>query len=376
VSSRILPQRRTARDIVNHLAGHGLISLAAVVAGDLALIEVPRRNQNLKVVVRQGCCYFVKQAIDSSSRRSLAREADFYRFVSSRPTGNALARYLPKFYDHDSDAHLLVLELAPTSRDLLEHYERARRSAKPFARLIGRALAALHNLTASDQASTSFGHSFAADMPWILSLYEPSVAILGRASAANLKLVRMIQGYAGFSEALQRLSLEWRKDRLIHFDVKSENIVVVPGPSGRWTRLKLVDWEFVGFGDACWDIGSVFADYLGRWLLAMPPIEENNSEPLLDLNSRQLVETQAGLGAFWKEYLSRMPLAPQADRWLVRSVEYAATRLLQRCYEQLQMSTDLTYNSVRMLQVSQNMLHRPEEAAVRLLGLPLHLTAP
>jgi thiamine kinase-like enzyme len=356
-----------------HLAARGLISLAAVVDGDLALVEVPRRNRNLKVLIRNGRSYFVKQAVDRSSRQSVAREADFYRFISSLPNG--LHQYLPNFYGHDSETHLLVLELAPASRDLSEHYECAHRLSLPLARQTGCALAELHKLRDSHQSGMSFGQGATADTPWVLSLDQPSVAILGRASAANLKLIRIIQGFTGFVEALQRLYLEWRRDWFIHFDLKSENMVAVRGTSGRWTRLQVVDWEFVGTGDACWDIGSVFADYLGRWLLSMPQTEENTAGQMSDLSSRRLVETQAVLGAFWKEYVLRMSLAHLADQWLVRSVEYAAARLLQRCYEELQTSMDLTVHSVRMLQVGQNMLQRPEEAAVRLLGLPLHLAA-
>ncbi|MQA28218.1 MAG: phosphotransferase [Luteitalea sp.] len=365
----------TARDIVNHLVARGLVSPAAVVRGDIALTDVSRRNRNIKVTVRQGGSYFLKQAVDPSSEVSVAREAEFYRVMSSRPAGAPLQEYLPKYCGYDSEAHLLVLELQPASRDLWAHGGRFGRTSMCLSRKLGRALADLHGLAAPDQPGTSFGRNLTTEMPWVLSVYEPNVAMLGRVSAANLKLVRAIQGHAGFTDSLQRLSVEWRKDRLIHFDIKCDNLVVGRRPASRWTRLTVVDWELVGFGDACWDVGSVFADYLGRWLLSMPGTEGDSSERLSDPTVRQLVHTQRALWAFWQEYVKRMALGQDSDEWLIRSVEYAAARLLQRCYEQLQMSVELPSASVRFLQVSQNMLQRPAEAAVRLLGLPLQRAA-
>jgi len=244
-----------------------------------------------------------------------------------------------------------------------------------LARRIGSALAELHKLIASDRAGALFRHGVTADPPWVLSVHRPNVAVLGQISSANLKLVKTIQQYPGFAESLERLSLEWKKDRLIHFDIKSDNLITVRGPSGRWTQLMLVDWELVGLGDACWDIGSVFADYLGRWLFSIPQTEGNMPERVLELSGRQLVKMQRALRAFWGEYLERMALGQDVDHWLIRSVEYSAARLLQRCYEQLQLSVDLTPTSIRFLQITQNMLQRPAETAVRLLGLPLQMAA-
>jgi thiamine kinase-like enzyme len=357
-----------ARAVVNHLTAAGLISPAALVSGDVTVTEVPRRNHNVKVVVRGAPSYFVKQAIDSSSRSSIAHEAEFYRFVSSSPVCGRLRTYLPQFFGYDEGAHLLILELHETSRDLAEHNGLSHRLSTRLARQTASALAELHKLTDFEKSISN--PTFKSDTPWVLSVHEPSLEMLGRISAGNLKLVRAIQYYSGFTDSLTRLSLEWNEARLVHFDIKSDNILVVRSPNGRWTRLTIVDWELVGLGDACWDIGSVFADYLVHWLLTIPQVEGQSPEAQPQLGTLQLVRIQGALQAFWKEYAEQMSLGNEADTWLIRSVKYAAARLLQRCYEHLQLSVDLPTASVRCLQVSQNMLLKPAEAAVRLLGLP------
>jgi thiamine kinase-like enzyme len=295
--------------------------------------------------------------------------------VARHPHGDGLQQYLPRCYDDDLPAPLLVLELQPASRDMWDHDEHARHSSIRLARHMGRALAALHELTMPEEADAWRGERFAADAPWILSAFQPDLGTLCGISAANLKLIQAIQHHAGFAESLERLLLTWKKDRLVHFDMKAENVIILGSPSAGWTRVRLVDWELVGVGDACWDVGSVFADHLGRWMLSMPPIEAHASERLHELNGRRLTRIQRALQAFWKEYIRRMPLRADYDQWLLRSVEYAAARLLQRGYEQLQTSVDFSPASIRFLQVSQHMLQRPEEAAIRLLGLPLHLAA-
>jgi hypothetical protein len=75
--------------------------------------------------------------------------------------------------------------------------------------------------------------------------------------------------------------------------------------------------------------------------------------------------------AFWSAYTRRMQLDPTtADEWLIRSTRYAAVRLIQTAYEQGQSASRLTGNTVCLLQLSFNILSRPEDAAVGLLGIP------
>ena len=76
------------------------------------------------------------------------------------------------------------------------------------------------------------------------------------------------------------------------------------------------------------------------------------------------------LRAFWETYLRTMGLdAEEADQWLLRSVRYAAARLIQTAFEQMQGSIRMNGNTICFLQLSDNILKRPREAAVHLLGI-------
>jgi len=138
------------------------------------------------------------------------------------------------------------------------------------------------------------------------------------------------------------------------------------------TRLKIVDWELARLGDPCWDVGSVFANYLSFWLFSIPITGEDPPDRFMDLARYPLERMQPAIRSFWQSYVRTMELdAATSDDWLLCAVKYGAARLVQTAYEQMQMSIHLTGNVVCLLQLSLNILQRPREAMVHLLGLPL-----
>jgi hypothetical protein len=58
-----------------------------------------------------------------------------------------------------------------------------------------------------------------------------------------------------------------------------------------------------------------------------------------------------------------------SEAWLLRSVRYAAAWLIQVAYEQSTSITQLSGNTLSLLQLSLNILRRPAEAASSLLGI-------
>jgi hypothetical protein len=81
---------------------------------------------------------------------------------------------------------------------------------------------------------------------------------------------------------------------------------------------------------------------------------------------------QPAMYSFWKSYVRQKKLDTAAsNRWLLRSLEYGAARLIQRAFEETQVSMQLPNIAVWILQLSLNMLGRPQEAIAQLLGIPL-----
>jgi hypothetical protein len=89
-----------------------------------------------------------------------------------------------------------------------------------------------------------------------------------------------------------------------------------------------------------------------------------------DLAPYPIEAIQPGIHAFWQAYAAARRLqAPAARDLLVRSVQYGAARMLQTAYEHMYYWPQITGNALCLLQVSLNILSRPQEAVSDLLNL-------
>jgi aminoglycoside phosphotransferase (APT) family kinase protein len=354
----------TERQVVDRLMATGLLSPATVVAGDLAIHDASRRNRNFKVVSERGPSFLVKQGFGAEGRATVANEAVVYQALATR--GPSLTRHVPQFFGYDPDHGMIVLELVESAHSLTDHQARGRFSQQ-VARSVGRALGALHGEAPPPDAR---GRMYAT-APFALSVHRPEVSWLRDISEANIELIKLLQGAPGVPELLDEVRQSWRTDSIVHNDYKSENCMVVQGRDGRGTGVRLVDWEGAGLGDPAWDAGSVFGDYLASWLNSIPITGQDPPERFPELARFPLERMRPALRAFWDAYAASAGLdAAAADRQLVQSARFSATRLLQTAFEHTQASSRLTGTTMCLMQVAVNVLRRPHEAAVRLLGIP------
>jgi aminoglycoside phosphotransferase (APT) family kinase protein len=308
--------------------------------------------------------FLVKQGFGAEGRATLANEAAVYQVLASQ--GPDLGRYVPRFHGWDEEHAMLVLELVESAHSLTEHQARGRFS-RQVARSVGRALGALHRIRVDDGQLALYPAA-----PFALSVHRPEVSWLRDISDANVELIKLIQGAPGVSQLLDEVRGSWQPISIIHNDYKSENCMVVRGRGGRGTGVRLVDWESAGAGDPGWDVGSVFGDYLASWLSSIPITGQDPPERFPELARFPLERMRPALRAFWEAYVDGAGLsAMEADRRLVQAARFSATRLLQTAFEQTQAGSRLTGTTMCLLQVAVNILRRPHEAAVRLLGIPL-----
>jgi serine/threonine protein kinase len=192
---------------------------------------------------------------------------------------------------------------------------------------------------------------------------------LRSASGANLELTRIAQRQDGFADQVCALGGEWRRECVIHGDLKSDNLLVstagVPP-----AVLSIVDWELASFGDPCWDVGSFLADTLSSWLATASISSVTPPERIPSLTTYALSREFTLTRAFWKAYTRSLGLDPEASAdTLLRSVRFAAVRLIQTAIEHNQASYRPSGFSICLLQLSRNILARPHESAPLLFGL-------
>jgi aminoglycoside phosphotransferase (APT) family kinase protein len=303
----------------------------------------------------------------------VAHEARVYQFLQARVEAQRLHRYLPYCYGYDPHTGVLILELLRDAESLSALYRRRGRFSMTLAAAIGNGLGALHRLPWHKEEEAGHDRELLAHPPWVLSIHRPHLSMFREISGANVRLIELIQNSPEFCQLLDKLRQGWQRNTLIHHDIKGENLVVfAPSNSKRKTRIALVDWESARIGDASWDAASIFSDYLSFWLLSIPITGEAPPERFLELARYPLEDMQPAIRAYWHSYIRQMEFdEATAHQALLRSVQYSAARLVQTGYEQMQMSRQLTGNIIGLLQLSLNILQRPLEASVHLLGIPL-----
>src|ERR1017187_1453160 len=332
----------TEANVLHYLVERQFGHLETALTGRFVVRSLTRRNLNLHIAwgARE---YLVKQAKDwdVGARTSVEREAAFYRL---RETSEPLALLLPRCYAYDPPNSVLVLEFLSGHTDLFDAPDRL---APELGRLCGEVMGTFHR----EMESGGMASAFPGSVPWYLSFHETEEEDLAESSAGQRELVRVVKRYAGFARGLERLRAEWRDDTLTHGDWKLDNCLVSPDRN----RLRVVDWEFVSWGDSIWDVSALLQSYWNFWVRwpSEYPIEA----------------IQPTLRAFLHAYAQSRGWEP--GELAARAVRFAAARMLQAAFETLDKVEEMTAVAVRLMQGSLNVFTRPDWAAEQLIGTPL-----
>lgn len=348
----------------------GLIDSEAVTQGQLDVISATRRNRNLRVTTAHDGSYLIKQPSEPGAQaaQTLRDEAHFYACCWEAPQAVPIRPLLPRLQHADLDRAVLILELIPDAVPLWRRYERSKPESFPVgaAALVGEALGRVHQTFWGLDPSAAPGLTWlAAELPWAFSLHRPRLDALTDMSAANREMVRRMQQPATFRR-LDELRPLWRRQTLIHGDVKMDNCLTLAQEGGE--RLFLVDWELVQLGDPAWDLAGALNDFLFFWVLSMPhhrPLDE-----MVEQARFPLPVIQPAVRALWSAYVRTRALSPaDAAELLGRAARFAAVRVLQTAYEIAGHFPVMPVPSVLLMQAALNLLEDPERGRAELFGL-------
>lgn len=353
-------------DLVHYLLERGLLDRRAVVDGDVMVVEGTRRHHNYSVVRQHGPGLFVKQMQpdQAMSAQTLQKEAACYVMMESDPAVAEIHALMPRFRAYDPDRHILVMELIDGGENLTELHRRLNAFPTDLAANVGVLLARYHEVSSRELLSRANTAIYQGQAPWILSFHLMPRGSMQNLSAANGQFMTILQRYPDFGQALDRIRAGWRRNVLVHGDMKFDNIVVRKAQTSEQT-MHVVDWELADVGDSTWDVASIFQAYLTWWIATLQRIP--GAEP--DSAQYPLESMQPAMRAFWDAYVAaRRFTAAEADAELERAVSYAGARMLQTVYETLAWAQNLTHHSVWQVQACINILNAPRAAAADLLG--------
>ena len=338
-------------DLVAELIDAGLLEAAVVVDGDVRVADVSRRNRNLAVHASAGGSFVVK------SGDTVAHEAELYRLA-----GDELCALgcVPRAVVLDSGR--LALELLDGHENVREHHARRGRLPVRIAEAMGRGLATLH--------AVEVPPGLPSHPPDILGITCPALGMVRNASAGNADLFRLVQRFGELAAGLDTIAADWQPRALIHGDPRWDNWLVPVEAGPARPRAVLVDWEFASLGDPSWDVGCVLAEYLGHWVLAIPPLPGVRLRDAAAHTRVPLSDVQPASRGFWRAYA-----AAGADVALTDVMSCAAAKLVQLAAEQAHHATEVTASTAALLQLAANVFADPYAAAGQLLGLQRPLEA-
>ena len=367
-------------DLIDFLIRNTFISSEDIVDNTLSIENISVRNCNLKIVSGSGINYFLKHDIriseedkENKNLASIAYEAEVYKLFEKIFNDTGVHYCVPRFHAFDSTEKVLVLDAIPNSVNLGEHYVSKARFSPVISENLGRTLAEMHKESASKKKIIERSIGTSDNPPWIFLIAHPDQWLYINSSPANLELISIIQRSPEISNSIEKLRQQWEPSCLMHGDIKFVNcLITTNNGTGSKSKIYIVDWELARIGDPCWDIGSVFSEYLNIWLSSIPISLQHSPDEFLDFAQFPLKKIQPAIGSFWKSYSHYSEIDnDKLLEYLLRSTSFAALRLIQSAYEQSQSQSKMSTKVVFLLQLSANILQRPLEAIIQLLGLSI-----
>jgi aminoglycoside phosphotransferase (APT) family kinase protein len=354
-------------DIEPYLRDRGLISARAVVDGGLRVDDHSRLNR-VFLVAAEGERSLVVKVADQPGSNGVSREAAV--LASMRALGGeGPGAFLPNVVAHDPIEGVLILEGTAGAEDLAHRHARGWFS-RALAGRVGEGLAWLHEAAPERLADLPGG----IDPALALRLHDPDWESTRVMSGAALQFTRVIQSSDELCAGLDGLRESWSEEAVIHGDVRWDNCVALPsaGRPRRWGRIQLIDWEHAAPGDPAYDLGAFLGEYLCAWVQSIPVVDPSDVGLLIGHARLPLRRMRPSLTAFWEAYIRhRGPGLADPERPLRRATQFTAARLLTIALEQAQTLAELRPGLLGLVHLSENILRRPDEASIQLLGLEL-----
>lgn len=358
-------------DVIAYLVERGACSAAAPLDGNVLVKDLSHRHRNFAITQPGGPSFFLKQGGHGDGAGTVKMEAAIYEFVGQLDRADQLRKHLPRCHDYDPDNDILLLEFHSEAENLWMYHLRRRSYSRTLARALGTSLATIHRLTAVGAVAPDL----LARLPDLGScviqpLHRPGWHSSLRPDDPARHLIRTLERFPVLGEYLDDLRDDWRGSCLIHRDIKWDNCIACSSTgSRRKTRIKIVDWEFAGLGDPCWDAASVVNDYLHFWLHSVRLDGHQDAEAYVELAIDALCQNPPPIRSFLKAYVKASRLdRMQAVEPLNRIARFLPGKLVETAFKLTHQEGRITLPSAGLLQLAVNIAQAPDMSRKLILG--------
>jgi thiamine kinase-like enzyme len=357
----------TEHNLFYYLLDKGMVDSGAVVNGEFSVRRSDSRNNNF-IINREWDhhSFFIKQvkAPDAEKIETMHIEATAYMLANNDANYKALKDSLPPFHYFDATNHILITGQVKEAMSVYDYYLQLYDFNNSIPAQLANILASYHQTIQPAQQPQSF-QRFRKQIPWVFTITN-APPVNGAPATADQQLMQMITANKELLQLMAPLAAGWQPTSLVHNDAKLNNFLAGYNPDKKQINfVKLIDWELADVGDPLWDLASVMQNYLTLWLTTDLPDQQSGY-----IQKITLEQVQPCILQLWNRYAQQMKWSPAAKQAaLQKTIQYCALKLIHTCFETTAQQPTLQPVTVKMLQVSINILRSPADAAVKLFGI-------
>ena len=350
--------RLTRKNISHYLINKGFIDPLDIISGNYIVTQSQSRNAIFKVQ-QESSGLFVKQLINQDVQNSylMQKDATSHYLIHQSKLYYNTATHIPKYYGYDPNHQILVTEFFSNTKNIHEIVYQEKKMSLSHAKAMATILSTFHFDIQEEIPKNTSLQFFNQLLPWILNI--GNITSQDNTGKKNV-VIEKIYEHKKLVKKIEKVAEKWQRTSLIHGDIKWMNFIVLNENDEE--KVKLIDWEIADIGDPLWDVAGVFQSYLSAWVLSYKN-ETSHAHVQLQENAFLSIETiKPVLKYFWDSYiLAAKTPQDKVREQLVKTLEYAAVRMIQTAFENNFSTPDLQPNSIRILQFCDHLLERPEQ---------------
>jgi thiamine kinase-like enzyme len=374
-------------NVFDYLVQHKLCELED--RSDVRVTAKEYKNFNLLVRLGDKRSLLVKQdrnVANGNNQNDLWTEWRIHEFVRHFPELSKLRSLISEVIYFDPEHSILVLNYFEDYSDFNDFYADHQNQFFPtaIAASLGTTLATIHKSTLDSQIYKDFltqsattGEPAKVRMPKFLrGLERVGPGVFSRISTDGLEFWKLYQRYESLHQSMIEICETFEPCCLTHNDLGLRNILLnlnwdlpTTEPQDSTPIVRVIDWEFLSWGDPAYDLGMVLSGYLKIWLRSLVVSSAIDIQMALRLATTPLEKLQPSMIAILKSYLAHFPeILERHPNFLSRVMQFTGLVLIKRIQGKLEQLDPFDNTSICTLQVAKALLCNPEQSILNVLG--------
>ena len=332
----------------------GISSPSSLVETGLRVFPSSSRHTNYRLEKGNGSGWFIKRGDHRNGFGTVMHEHRSYQLLSDICQPD-LPVSIPDLVHYDPETDLLILAIVAGATDLAKIAIQGESLDEHSANL-GSALATLHTI----DISAADGNAIPIhDARSLFQFDAPPIQSYSKFSRAQIELIKVLQGHPPLLKALGKLTSDWRNDNLIHFDLRLANVLA--GEMG----VTLIDLEYLGIGDARWDIAAIFSGFLETWLVSAPLGDPDGFDCHLDHAVFSGENARSAISNVWAGYSQSGNASTMQLEDITR---FTGAKLIKSAFEHAAEISEPNARVATLAAIGMELLENPRQAACQRLG--------